>query len=254
VKELTIDTDATRRKLVSFLKDGFRHAGFTRGVIGLSGGVDSALSAFLAAQALGASNLLTLFMPWKDSDPLSRRHAGLVAGQLGTSHREIDISPQIEKYFELFPEADRLRRGNKMARERMAILFDHSAAFNGLVVGTSNRTETLLGYGTLFGDTACSINPLAGLLKTEVFQLAAAVGVPREIVEKAPTADLWAGQTDEDELGFAYRDVDRLLSLKLDGKLSEAELGAAGFDADFIKKVTDMVDRFEFKRKPPLVP
>ncbi len=254
MKELTIDTGATRRRLVSFLKDAFGHARFTRGVIGLSGGVDSALSAFLTAEALGAPNVLTLFMPWKDSDPLSRRHACLVAEQLGTSYREIDISPQIEKYFALFPDADRLRRGNKMARERMAILFDHSAAFGGLVVGTSNRTETLLGYGTLFGDTACSINPLAGLLKTEVFQLAAAVGVPREIVEKPPTADLWAGQTDEGELGFSYRDVDRLLSRKFDGKLNEKELGAEGFDAEFIKEVTAMVDRFAFKRKPPLVP
>jgi len=248
VEELQIDCDATRAKLVDFLSEGFGAARFSRAVVGLSGGVDSALSAHLAVAALGREQVLTLFMPYKDSDPDSGRHARLVAEQLGTTFLTIGISPQIDSYFERYTDADPLRRGNKMARERMSILFDHSAAWNALVVGTSNRTEILLGYGTLFGDTACSINPLAGLYKTQVFALARAMGLPDEIIRKPPTADLWKGQTDEDELGFTYADADRVLHYLVDEKRDPQ-----GLDRELVKTIGDMVERFAFKRRPPLL-
>lgn len=251
--ELSIDCPATRKSLVSFIRNGIRQAGFTKGVVGLSGGVDSALAATLAAEALGPENLLTIFMPSHVSDPLSREHAVLVAGTIGARLIEIEITPQVAPYFDLFPDADQLRRGNKMARERMSILFDQSAAHGGLVVGTSNRTEILLGYGTLYGDTACSLNPLAGLLKTQVFQLARSVGITDAIVTKPPTADLWKGQTDEEELGFSYSDVDRLIFLMLDKGLADRELESNGFDRQFVDTVRDMMKRFTFKSRLPLM-
>lgn len=253
MNELAIDCDATREALVAFLRMHFERAGFSRGVVGLSGGVDSALSALLAVQALGPDAVLTLYMPYKSSDPRSREHARLVATKLATNFREIPITSQVDLYFEKEPEAGPVRRGNKMARERMSILFDQAAAWNGLVVGTSNRSEILLGYGTLYGDTACSINPLAGLLKNQVFQLARALGIPEEIITKPPTADLWAGQTDEEELGFRYSDVDLLLFHMFDRELSDAELARLGISAEFVKQIRLMVDRFEFKRRMPLM-
>jgi len=253
VNELKIDCGATRTMLVDFLSKGFGAARFERAVVGLSGGVDSALSAHLAVAALGREQVMTLFMPYKDSDPESGRHARLVAEQLGTTFLTIGISPQIDTYFERYPDADPLRRGNKMARERMSILFDHSAAWNALVVGTSNRTEILLGYGTLFGDTACSINPLAGLYKTQVFELAREMGISEEIIRKPPTADLWKGQTDEGELGFTYADADRVLNLLVDGNLDQKGLDAAGVDPELVKTISDMVARFAFKSRPPLM-
>ncbi len=253
MKELKIDCAATRKMLVEFLKRGFEKARFDRAVVGLSGGVDSALSAHLAVAALGKDKVLTVYLPYEDSDPESGRHARLVAEQLGTTHDVVDISPQIDVYFERFREADQLRRGNKMARERMSILFDRSAAWKGLVVGTSNRTEILLGYGTLFGDTACSINPLAGLFKTQVFELASHMGIPEEIVDKPPTADLWKGQTDEEELGFAYSDADRVLHLLIDRKLDGDAIEDEGFEAKLVTRIRGMVERFAFKSRPPLM-
>lgn len=253
VQGLKIDCSATRTKLVDFLKDGLAKAGFERAVVGLSGGIDSALSAHLTVEALGRERVMTLFMPYKDSDPESGRHARLVADRLGTTFLTIDISAQVDTYFTRYPDADQIRRGNKMARERMSILFDHSAAWNGLVVGTSNRTEILLGYGTLFGDTACSINPLAGLFKTQVFALAREMGVPDEIVGKPPTADLWKGQTDEDELGFTYSDADKVLHLLIDRELEGRAIEAEGFDAALIDRIAGMVARFAFKSRPPLM-
>jgi len=252
VEALAIDAEATLKMLVAFLREGFQTAGFKKGVVGLSGGVDSALAATLAAEALGPDNVQALFMPYKTSDPLSREHARLAAEKLGTAFREIDISPQVDVYFTDHTEADQVRRGNKMARERMSILYDQSAAWKGLVVGTSNRTEILLGYGTLFGDTACSINPLAGLLKTQVFQLARFAGVPEEIINKPPTADLWQGQTDESELGLSYADVDRLIVLMIDRKLPDENLRSEGFEQDFIDRVRGMIACFAFKSRPPM--
>jgi NAD+ synthase len=249
--ELYIPAEKTISFLKDFLYGAIRGAGFEKAVVGLSGGVDSSLACTLAVKALGPSGVNALFMPYRTSHPDSRRHAFLLAKQLDLSLTEIDISPQVDAYFRAYPDADAVRRGNKMARERMSVLYDQSALFQGLVVGTSNRTEILLGYGTLFGDTACALNPLGGLYKTQVFALARAAGVPEEIVRKPPSADLWKGQTDEDELGFIYEQVDRLLHHMFDRNRSDAELEELSFPREFIEKVRNRVRRFAYKGRPP---
>ncbi len=202
--------------LTGFIRNEVHKTGLSKAVVGLSGGVDSALSAMLAAKALGAKNVLAILMPYKSSNPDSQAHAEMVVQKIGLESLVVDITPQIDAYFERFPDADARRRGNKMARERMTILYDHSARWNGLVIGTSNKTELLLGYGTLHGDMASAINPLGDLYKTQVWALAEAIGVPSVIVAKEPSADLWVGQTDEGELGFTYREVDKLLYMMVE--------------------------------------
>src|ERR1700704_1323544 len=250
---LRINPELVRGILVGFIRNEVRKVGFERVVLGLSGGVDSSLVATLAAEALGADSVLALIMPYKTSDPKSKSDALQVVQQLGIHHLEIDISPQIDAYFARFPDADQKRRGNKMARERMSILYDQSWAWRALVIGTSNKTELLLGYGTIYGDMASAINPLGDLYKTQVWQLADAVGVPAEIVRKQPSADLWSGQTDEAELGFEYAEVDQLLYLMVDLRYSRAELHAAGFSETFVARVGDMVRNSQFKRRLPVI-
>jgi NAD+ synthase len=245
--------DLLRRILTTFIRNEVEKVGVHRVVLGLSGGVDSSLSAMLAAEALGAKNVLGVMMPYKASSPESRAHAELVVKKAGIESMTVDISPEIDAYFAAFPDADARRRGNKMARERMTILYDHSARWQALVLGTSNKTELLLGYGTLYGDMASAINPLGDLYKTQVWSLAEAVGVPAVIVKKEPSADLWQGQTDEAELGFTYRDVDRLLYLMVDERYSRAELIDAGFAERFVDQVNDRVMNSHFKRRLPVI-
>ncbi|MBZ0170167.1 NAD synthetase [Candidatus Methylomirabilis lanthanidiphila] len=239
--------------LTGFIVNEVRKSGFSRVVIGLSGGVDSALSAYLGAKALGPENVLALLMPYKTSSPESREHAELAVKRLGIRSDVIDITPMVDAYFERFPESDQVRRGNKMARERMTILFDHSAYFKALVLGTSNKTELLLGYGTLYGDMASAINPLGDLYKTQVRQLARHMGIPEVIVRKAPSGDLWIGQTDEAELGFTYEEVDRVLYLMIDRRYEISEMVAAGFDEHFVRAVLAKVQTSQYKRRPPLI-
>ncbi|MBI2989256.1 MAG: NAD+ synthase, partial [Deltaproteobacteria bacterium] len=248
---IQIPTNVTllRRILVSFIRNEVEKVGVHRVVIGLSGGVDSALSAMLAAEALAPKNVLAVMMPYKNSNPESLAHAELVVRKSAIESLTVEITPQIDAYFERFPDADQKRRGNKMARERMTILYDHSAWWNALVLGTSNKTELLLGYGTLYGDMASAINPLGDLYKTQVWALAGTVGVPEVIVQKKPSADLWEGQTDEGEMGFSYREVDRLLYLMVDMRYSRAELIAAGFAESFIDEVTLRIMNSQFKRR-----
>jgi NAD+ synthase len=250
---LTVNGELLRKLLVGFIENEVHKMGFHRAVIGVSGGVDSALSAFLAAQALGAENVWALIMPYKTSSPESVAHAELVVETLKIHSAIIDITPQIDAYFERFPEADTLRRGNKMARERMTILYDHSAALSALVLGTSNKTELMLGYGTLYGDMASAINPLGDLFKIQVWQLAAHMGVPEEIMKKKPTADLWEGQTDEEELGFTYEEVDQVLLLMIDKRYEIQDLMEAGFEEKFVRRVFGMVQSSQFKRRLPLI-
>ena len=247
------NTSLLRRILVSFIRNEVEKVGVQRVVVGLSGGVDSSLSAMLAAEALGPKDVLGIMMPYKDSTPASLRHAELVVEKSSIESLTVDITPQIDAYFERFPEADQKRRGNKMARERMTVLYDHSARWNALVLGTSNKTELLLGYGTLYGDMASAINPLGDLYKTQVWALAEAVGVPEVVVRKKPSADLWAGQTDEAELGFSYRDVDKLLYLMVDLRHSRPELVAAGFSESFIDEVMLRIMNSQFKRRLPII-
>jgi NAD+ synthase len=197
--------------------------------------------------------VLGIRMPYRTSSAESLAHAALVAEATGIATATIEITPQIDAYFERFPAATPLRRGNKMARERMTILYDHSASWRALVLGTSNKTELLLGYGTLHGDMASALNPLGDLYKTQVWALSEEVGVPAPIVAKQPSADLWQGQTDERELGFEYREVDRLLYRMVDERYEDEDLAAAGFAADFVAKVRGMVQRSQFKRRLPVI-
>jgi len=234
--EVPLNAPLVRRLLASFIADEVGKTGATRVVLGLSGGVDSSLAAALAAQALGAGNVLGVKMPYRTSSADSLQHADLVAERFGIETMTVEISPQIDAYFERFPDASASRRGNKMARERMTILYDQSARTGGLVLGTSNKTELLLGYGTLYGDMASAVNPLGDLYKVQVWDLSRAIGVPLTVVDKPPTADLWVGQTDESELGFSYPDVDRLLYAMIDLRYGRDELVAAGFAQAFVDR------------------
>ena len=206
--KLLLDTRETRDVLVAFLRCELARAGFDKAVLGLSGGIDSSLSCFLASEALGAENVLALLMPYRTSSPDSAKHARQVIEVTGVSSEMVDITPMVEPYFEKEPQMSNVRRGNVMARMRMIVIYDRSVVWNGLPIGTSNKTELLLGYGTIFGDMASAVNPIGDLYKAQVRQMARAVGVPEVIVQKPPSADLWAGQTDEGELGFTYAEVD----------------------------------------------
>ncbi len=249
--DLTIDTDLARKILTGFLHSEITRSGFGRAVVGLSGGVDSALSCCLAAEALGPENVLAVRMPYRTSSRDSLEHAQLVIDDLGVKSLDFEITGMVEPLFEQFPDANQIRRGNAMARARMIVLYDQSEAFKGLVVGTGNKTEILLGYTTLFGDSANALNPIGDLYKTQVRQLSQAMGVPTEILQKPPSADLWVGQTDEDELGFTYEQVDQLLYLLVDERYSPEECVEAGFAENFVKDVVERVRRNHFKRVLP---
>src|SRR5258708_11856890 len=235
---LSIDTAVVEGSLVGFLREEVRKVGFERVVLGLSGGVDSALSAALAQRALGAANVVPVIMPYHSSSPESEADARAVCEAFDLTPEHVDITPMVDAYFQRHPDADRGRRGNKMARERMAILYDMSWAHRALVIGTSNKTELLLGYGTIFGDMASALNPIGDLYKTQVFAMAPALGLPQRVVEKAPSADLWEGQSDEQELGFQYAVVDTLLYHLVDERLTRDELRNLGFDDAFVDQVS----------------
>jgi NAD+ synthase len=250
---LLLKSELVEKLLVDFLKDETHRAGFTRGVLGLSGGVDSALCAALAARALGPENVLGVLMPYRTSNPQSRADAELVAQGIGIRTELIEITPMVDPYLERMKSEDKVRAGNVMARERMIILYDLSQREQALVLGTSNKTELLLGYGTLHGDMACAINPLGDLYKSQIWQLARDLGLPDQVVTKKPSADLWDGQTDEGEFGFSYADVDRLLYLMIDERRTDDELVKAGFSVEFIRNIRGMVSRSQFKRRPPII-
>lgn len=250
---LEIDTAVVTDVLVGFLADEVHKVGFERVVLGLSGGIDSALTAALACRALGADNVVPVLMPYRSSSPQSEADARLVCEALAMTPLRCEISAQIDAYFANFAEADRGRRGNKMARERMTILYDQSWAQHALVAGTSNKTELLLGYGTIHGDMASALNPLGDLYKTQVFALAEFVGLPQQVIDKAPSADLWEGQSDEQELGFGYALVDSLLFHMIDERRTDQELIELGFAADFVLAIRTRVRDSQYKRRPPLI-
>lgn len=250
---LEINTDLTRKILTGFIRSEVTRAGFRRAVINLSGGLDSAVSCFLAVEALGRENVLALRLPYQTSSPDSLEDAQQVIHQLGIPSLTFPITEMAEPLLQRFPEMSRVRKGNVLARLRMIVLYDQAESFGGLPIGTSNKTEILLGYTTIFGDSASAINPIGDLYKTQVRQLGRALGVPESILRKPPSADLWIGQTDEAELGFTYDEVDRLLYLLVDQRYTPEECIAAGFDPSFVQRVVERVRRYQFKRLQPLV-
>jgi NAD+ synthase len=249
--ELAIDAGVARRVITEFIRGQLRQAGFERLVLGLSGGIDSALVAYLSAAAIGPERLLCVLMPYRTSSEASLVDARSVVDALGCTSEVVDISPMVDAYFAADPDASPLRRGNYMARQRMAVLYDRSVTWGGLVVGTGNKTESLIGYTTLFGDSACAFNPIGDLYKSQVRQVAHEIGVPDAIIRKAPSADLWPGQTDETEAGFSYPELDRLLFWRIDKRRTVDEVVALGFDRALVERVDRMVAGAEFKRQVP---
>jgi len=252
--DLAIEPQKVARELEQFICGCVGRARVRGVVVGLSGGVDSATAAFLAVRALGPGRVWPFILPYRTSRPDSARHAELVAKKLRLEPTVLDVSPQIEAYFRSIGEETPLRVGNKVARERMSILYDQAKARGGLVLGTGNRTERLLGYTTLWGDMACDLAPLGGLLKTQVRELAAALGVPRQIIAKIPTADLWPGQTDEGEIGVSYWIADEILHLLVDRRLTEKEIIALGYDQADVRRVRRLMRAGAHKRRLPPSP
>ncbi|HEX8993325.1 MAG TPA: NAD+ synthase [Anaerolineales bacterium] len=248
---LSINTDLTRKILTGFIKSEITRVGFSRAVVGLSGGVDSAVACALAVEALGPENVHAVFMPYKTSSPDSREDAEKTAACLRVPMETIEITAMVDPLIERDPQLSKVRKGNLMARARMIVLYDQSEVFQGLVVGTSNKTEILLGYTTMWGDMASALNPLGDLYKTQLRQLAAALPLPRSVLEKPPSADLWAGQTDEEEMGLTYADVDRVLYLLVDERYTPEDCVEAGFDREYVDKVLTRVRRNQFKRMMP---
>lgn len=282
MRELEINSKAVKKKLVNFIKDNVHNRGFERVVIGLSGGLDSTTTAYLAAEALGQPNVLGVIMPYKTTPKADIVDAKYICKKLGIRSKYIDITDMVDAYFkkinshtksfgegskplhQLYKNKEmpigvgvnlknKIRHGNKMARERMSILYDLSFDFNALVLGTSNRTEILLGYGTIYGDIACALNPIGSLYKYQVIQLAKFLKIPASIINKIPSAGFWKGQTDEGELGFTYKDVDRLLNCSIDKRYTTEQLIREGFDRDFVYKVKQKIRRNRFKRQLPKI-
>lgn len=250
---LNINTTIAEKILTGFIADQIQKVGAKGAVLGLSGGIDSALSAYLSAKALGAENVLAVRMPYKTSSQASLTDADLVIEALGIRHITVPISDMADALIGQFPDMNNLRKGNIMARTRMIVLYDQSAAHGLLPMGTSNKTEFLLGYSTLYGDSGVAMHPIADLYKYQVRQLARAMNIPQPVIDKAPSADLWEGQTDEGELGFTYNDVDQVLFLLVDARYTVDEVVEEGFERAFVEKVWKRVKANHYKRTMPNV-
>jgi NAD+ synthase len=251
--DLGLDPGPTVRILAGFIRTEVLRTGRGRVVLGISGGIDSAVAAYLATRALGRGSVIGLLLPYRTSSVESVRDAEDVVGALGIVAEKVDISPLVDGFEGVTGKVDRLRLGNVMARARMMVLYDRSEQHHALVLGTSNKTELLLGYGTLWGDLASALNPLGDLYKTQVRTLAKHLGVPAAIRRKPPSADLWPRQSDEADLGFSYERVDRLLALLVDARLNRDAAVAAGFERDMVDRVARLVVRSQFKRRPPII-
>jgi NAD+ synthase len=254
MKLLEIKCEPVHRQLVQFIREYTGKQGFSKVVLGLSGGLDSTVSAYLAVEALGRENVIGVFMPHRISHPNSLKDAQAVAAGLNIFTRLVDITPMVETISAAFPAITGLQLGNIMARCRMIVLYQISAEERALVMGTSNKSEILMGYGTLYGDLGCAFDHLGDLYKTQVRQLAEHIGVPEEIRHKAPSADLWDGQCDEDELGVTYSEADRFLIRWIDRQMSREELLAEGFSVDITDRIMKRVDSQQYKRTMPPFP
>ena len=251
---LQLDPALVTRVLEGFIRDEIGKFGINRAVVALSGGIDSALSCTLAVRALGSNSVLAVLMPYRTSNPASRGDAETLVRQLNIASVLIDISPAVDGITDqLNDKPSDLRRGNVMARTRMTALYDQSESFGGLVVGTSNKTELLLGYGTQHGDMASAVNPIGDLYKTQVRALSEALDIPEAILEKAPSADLWEGQSDEDELGFDYELADQVLYLLIDEQFTADDLVSDGYDSAIVNNVLRRIETSQFKRRLPVI-
>ncbi|MBW7997545.1 MAG: NAD+ synthase [Candidatus Glassbacteria bacterium] len=250
---LAVNCPEVVKVLSGFIRIEVQKTGFEKVVLGLSGGIDSSLSAALAVDALGADNVYGVMMPYKNSNPDSLGDATVLAEKLGIESRTMEITQMVEPYFKTAAGIDNMRRGNVMARQRMIVLYDLSAEISALVLGTSNKTEYLLGYSTLWGDSACALNPLGDLYKTQVWKLARFLELPERIISKKPSADLWTGQTDEEELGFTYKEADEVLALLVDCRMKTEQAAARGHDEQFVDRIMRMVRQTQYKRHLPLI-
>jgi NAD+ synthase len=253
---MTADVLALNNALVydylkRFVQEELHTSEFTEACIALSGGLDSALVLKLAVDALGADHVHAIFLPYKASSDESRRDAHAMFEFCGIPWQELDISGMADAYLALQPGIDRLRTGNLLARLRMAVIFDQSKKENALVIGTSNKSELLVGYSTWYGDMACAIMPIGDLYKTQVRSLARHIGLPQQVISKSPSADLWAGQTDEGEIGASYETLDQILYLLVDERLPVVEVASEGFATDLVKRVERKILTSQFKRVPP---
>jgi NAD+ synthase len=251
--DLALDPEPTVRLLAGFIKSEVERTGKRRVVLGLSGGIDSTLAAYLAVEALSRSGVVGVLMPYRTSSPASLSDAEAVVGALGIMAERFEISEMVDAFAARAGKVSARRLGNVMARTRMTILYDRSMEHDALVLGTSNKTELLLGYGTLHGDLASAINPLGDLYKTQVRELSRALGVPKSILDKAPSADLFPSQTDERDLGFSYDQADRILALLVDGRLSPASVVQRGFPSAVVRRIQASIVRSQYKRRMPVI-
>ena len=249
-----IDIKSEIDRTVKFIQEQLAKSGFGKVVVGLSGGIDSALTCALSVKAIGKGNVYAVLMPYRTSNPKSTSDAVEVAKSLDVQYEIIEITAMVDTYFDKFqPDADFLRRGNRMARERMCILYDLSAKYNALVAGTGNLSELMIGYCTQYGDSACAFETIGHLYKTELFKIAEYMGLPECVIKKKPTADLWLNQTDEDEIGITYVKLDEILYNLYELKRSRKELLEDGFEKNDVEKVIQMHAKSEFKRVMPAI-
>ncbi|OSS41582.1 NAD synthetase [Desulfurella amilsii] len=237
--------------LIEFLRDEIEKVGFKKAVVGLSGGIDSSLVVYLLKEALGKDNVYALIMPYRLSSKESTEDAFKVVNELGIHYKTIEITKMADGYID--ESFNKVRIGNILARTRMIVLFDQSYDLSALVVGTSNKTELLLGYGTWYGDMASSLNPIGDLYKTQVRILSKHMDVPENIINKNPTADLWVGQSDEEELGFSYDEADLILYHLFDKRFSIDEVVNLGFSKKIVNGIFERVRENQFKRLPPII-
>lgn len=250
---LEIHSETVENLLVYFIKDTIYKNNFKNGIVGVSGGIDSAVALALTQRALGSQHTFALLMPYKLSSKDSLEDGKKTCEQPEVSYEIIDISPSVDAYFDRFPTDNKVLLGNKCARERMSLLYDFSARKKALVVGTSNKSEMLIGYSTLYGDSAAAFLPLGDLYKTQVFQLARHLNIPGNIIKKKPSADLWKNQTDEGEIGITYKELDEILYFLIDCRLSEEEIEGAGYSRETIRKIKRMIVNSQYKRTMPPV-